>query len=224
MTEIITTRKCEDCKKDIVIDINNINDVVSFKKKYYHLNCFCQLANKKAQSSHKKTNDWEYALEHIEEFEQEAKDRLQLPIVRDSLSFYLRQNYNVTVVPDRFWLTVTSLSKGNYKKKKCNPVPVKLLLEVWKWGQPKLNKIAKDNKQNHKGPTNDEERIMYDLAILVRKIPNYLAHKAKMEMLQEETRQKANKTNIDYNSVQTNQNNNHNNNGLDDISSLLDEI
>ena len=55
------------------------------------------------------------------------------------------------------------------------------LLGAWKWGQRKLNEIARNNKTNHKGPQNDEARLVYDLAILVGKVPSYLAYKEKQK-------------------------------------------
>jgi hypothetical protein len=49
-----------------------------------------------------------------------------------------------------------------------------LLLDVWKWGQHNLDNIDKYNKNNNKGPTNDSDRLFYDLAILIKKIPDYI--------------------------------------------------
>jgi hypothetical protein len=96
------------------------------------------------------------------------------------------------------------------------------LYETWKWGQNQLNKIDKQNKMNHKGPANDEVRILYDLAILVRKVPNYLSYKAKLEAQQAEAKRELEKTRIDYDNVQKVKI--ENNNDLDDISGLLDDI
>ena len=72
---------------------------------------------------------------------------------------------------------------------------------------------------NHKGPENDEQRIPYDLAILVRKIPNYLAYKAKQDALQAEVKMPAPR--INYDNMQRTEIKHE---GLDDISDLLDEF
>lgn len=214
-------RKCDACKGAIEINTNDIKDVLSFKNVYYHKVCFCELANKKIQSKRGKPADWQYGLDNLLELENEAKERLEYPVVKDNFNYYLISHYNVVAVPDRLWTVVGDLGKGIYKRKKCNPVKLKTLFEAWKWGQHKLDKIYKQNRMNNKGPKTDDERILYDLAVLVRKIPNYLAHKAKTEALQEEARKETKNTHINYNAIQKVENKSD---SLDDISSLLDDM
>ena len=194
----VILRKCKACPKPIEIDINNINNVVFYKTSYYHKTCFCDLATKRAESKKGKYIDWQYALDNLLELETDAKNRLEYPFIKDSFNEYLLKNYNVVAVPDRLWEVAATLEKGMYKRKKCKPVPIKVLYEAWQWGQQKLNKINAQNKMSHNGPTNDEERILYDLAILVRKIPNYFEYKAKTaenEVRIKEAKEKAAKTN-----------------------------
>jgi hypothetical protein len=214
-------RKCQACPNPIEIDMSDINNVVFYKTGYYHKTCFCDLAKQKAASKRGKPADWQYALDNVSELEADAKDRLEYPFVKDSFNEYLLNNYNVVAVPDRFWEVAAALEKGIYKKKKCKPVPFKILYETWRWGQHKLNKINVQNKMAHKGPTNDEERILYDLAILVRKVPNYLSHKAKMEAMQAEVKKETKISYINYDSMQRTEIKHE---GLDDISALLDEF
>ena len=218
----VILRKCKACPQPIEIDMNNIDNVVFYKASYYHKTCFCDLAKKRAESKNGKPADWQYALDNLSELEVDAKNRLEYPFIKDSFNEYLLNNYNVVAVPDRFWEVAAALERGIYKRKKCKPTSFKVLYEAWQWGQHKLNKINIQNKMNHTGPTNDEERILYDLAILVRKIPNYLSHKAQVEAQQAEEIRDAAKTHINYNNVQ--QAPVANNNGLDDISGLLDDI
>jgi hypothetical protein len=218
----IKPRKCQACPNPIEIDMSDINNVVFYKTGYYHKTCFCDLAKQKAASKRGKPADWQYALDNISELEIGAKDRLEYPFIKDSFNEYLLKNYNVVAVPDRFWEVAAALEKGIYKKKKCKPVPFKILYETWRWGQHKLNKINVQNKMAHKGPTNDEERILYDLAILVRKVPNYLSHKAKMEAMQAEIKKETKSSRIDYDNIH--QAKVESNNYFDDISSLLDEM
>lgn len=216
----ILLRKCQACPQPIEIDMSNINNVVFYKTGYYHKTCFCELAKQKANSKRGKPADWQYALDNVSGLELVAINRLQYPFIKDSFNEYLLQNYNVVAVPDRLWETVGTLEKGMYKNKKCKPISIKILFEAWQWGQHKLNKINNNNRMNHKGPTNDEERILYDLAILVRKIPNYLAHKAKMDALKAEAKTEA-ASRINYNNVQSAEVKPE---GLDDISAMLDEF
>lgn len=214
-------RKCDACKGAIEINTNDIKDVLSFKNVYYHKVCFCELANKKIQSKRGKPADWQYGLDNLLELENEAKERLEYPVVKDNFNYYLISHYNVVAVPDRLWTVVGDLGKGVYKRKKCNPVKLKTLFEAWKWGQHKLDKIHKHNKMLNRGPKTDGERILYDLAILVRKIPNYLAYQAKVDAMQAETKRESSNTRINYNNIHKAEVVQE---GLDDISALLDEF
>ena len=64
---------------------------------------------------------------------------------------------------------------------------------------------------------------MYDLAILIGKMPNYLAYKAKQEAAEaERQREMKEKVKIDYNDVACRAE--AKKEGLDDISDLLDEF
>jgi hypothetical protein len=221
MPEMIV-RKCTGCKEPIEINMSDINNVVFYKTGYYHKTCFCDLAKQKAESKRGKPADWQYALDNISELEIDAKDRLEYPFIKDSFNEYLLENYNVVAVPDRLWEVTGALEKGIYKRKKCKPISIKVLYEAWQWGQHKLNKINRQNKMNHKGPTSDEDRILYDLAILVSKVPNYLAHKAKLEAMQAEIKKETKINRIDYDNIH--QAKVESSNYFDDISSLLDEM
>lgn len=176
----VMVRKCNDCKGAITIDVNDIKDVVYFKKYYYHKSCFEKLATKKSLSK-RSSSDWKEALDNLWELETETKKMLKSSIDKDELNDWLLSHYDITVVPSRFWQIVADLEHGIYKRKKCRPVSMETLLGAWKWGQRKLNEIARNNKTNHKGPQNDEARLVYDLAILVGKVPSYLAYKEKQK-------------------------------------------
>lgn len=219
------TRKCKACSQQILINRNDVRNVVFYKNCYYHSDCFCDLAAKRSQSNHGKPEEWRKALENLSQLEKDARDILSERIPRQNakndLNDYLLSQYNVTAVDNaRFWQVVADLDNGFYKQKRCKKVPTDVLLEAWKWGQHNLNEINKQNKMNHRGPATDKERILYDLAIIVNKVPNYLAHKAKCEA--EAAEAKAKKVvRIDYNNIQG-ANSQHD--GLDDISALLDEF
>lgn len=218
----IIVRKCKACPQPIEIDLNNIGNIVFYKTSYYHKTCFCDLAKRRAESKKGKYAEWQYALDNVSELETDAKDRLEYPAVKDNFNEYLLKNYNVMAVPDRLWEVAAALEKGIYKRKKCKPISIKILHEAWQWGQHKLNKINIQNKMSHKGPTSDEERILYDLAILVNKIPNYLSHKSKLEALQAEVKNESQISRINYDNLP---NAKVESNGyFDDISSLLDEM
>ena len=216
------TRTCHDCGGTIEIHKNDIKNIVFYKNYYYHKDCFCELAIKKAQSKRGKPEDWQYALDNVIEFENDAIHKLEYPWIRDDFNEYLLNNYNIVSVPEPFWEMVSNIANGTFKRKKCKPVQMKVLFEAWRWGQHKLNKINRQNKMNHMGPKDDSARIFYDLAILVSKIPNYLSHKSKIEAQQAEIKKETKTSRIDYDNIH--QAKVESNNYFDDISSLLDEM
>lgn len=221
-------RKCNACKSIIEIDRSNVQGVVYYKKLYYHTVCFCQLAEKRSTLKSGKVTEWKNALDNVSELEREAKEiithnRAVQPTIKrdtDDLNDYLLKQYNVKAISNaRFWMAVNELQNGIYKGRRCKKVPVDTLLDAWKWGQRHLDEINKTNKRNHKGPEDDYARIPYDFAILVSKIPNYLAYKAKQEA--EHAAVKINAMHINYDNIQQVDIQTE---GLDDISDLLDDF
>ena len=182
----IITRKCACCKGVIEIDKRNINNVLQFQDKYYHYNCFERMATEKAASKRGKPQMWQDALDNIWSIEAETKKMLAQHIARDELNVWLINNYDISMVPNRFWQIVADLEMGKYKGKRCKPTSVDVLCGCWKWGQRKLNEINQYNRSHNKGPTDDNSRLLYDLAILIGKLPNYLAHKEKQKAARNE--------------------------------------
>lgn len=217
----VIVRKCNACKGEIVISRSESN-AIYYDKMYYHKDCFHALATKRSQSNRGKPEKWMAALSHIDTIEEETKKMLDSAWVKDDLNTWLLSHYNIVVVPTRFWQVLCDLEGGVYRGKRCKPVSMETLFGAWKWGQRKLDSIAKNNKMNHKGPDSDDARVMYDLSILVSKVPNYLAHMSKMKMLQVEEKRESEKLHINYNNVQSSKASGGN--GLDDISGLLDDM
>ena len=215
-------RKCGGCSDAIEINRDNVADVCYYKNKYYHSKCFCEIAEKRSKAKRSTAAEWKEALDNLCELEADTKKMLESAWIKDDLNDWILDHYNITSVPSRFWQILADLERGVYKGKKCKSVNMETLLGAWQWGQRKLDLISRNNKINHKGPERDDARIMYDLSIIISKIPNYLSNKAKMQMLHVEEKRESAKTHINYNNVQ--QNKIVNNGGLDDISDLLDDI
>ena len=221
MSDIIL-RKCGGCSDTIEINRNSITDVLYHKNKYYHSKCFCDIAEKRSKAKRNTAVEWQTALDNIWELEADTKKMLESYWIKDDLNEWLLGHYNITTVPPRFWQVLADLEHGEYRGKKCKSVTMETLFGAWKWGQRKLDSIARNNKINHKGPVSDDARVMYDCSIIISKIPNYLSHKSKMKMLQAEEKRETQKTHINYDNVQKTKI--ENNGSLDDISELLDDI
>ena len=218
----IMTRKCAKCKGEIEIGSNNITDVLKFQGKYYHSKCFEEMATQKAVSKRGKPQMWQEALDNIWEIEAETKKMLEQQIAKDNLNTYLLENYNITMIPSRFWQIVADLEIGKYKGKRCKPIGISVLYGCWKWGQHKLNEIARYNKSHNKGPADDNARLMYDLAILIGQVPQFLAYNDKQKVAEIERRKEIKEsTKVDYSRIP---NTKKGSDGFQDISSLVDDI
>ena len=192
-------RKCGGCSDTIEISRNDISGVIFYKKKYYHLKCFCGIAEKRSNTKRSGATEWKNALDSIVALGESTKKMLECTWAKDDLNEWILSHYNIAAIPSRFWQVLADLESGKYKGRRCKPVDISTILGVWEWGQRKLDEIAIKNKNNNLGPANDMDRLMYDLAILVNKLPLYLKKKeasADNEIVIKETKEKAAKTSM----------------------------
>jgi hypothetical protein len=215
-------RKCNQCKKEILVERNNMRGPVLYKGIYYHSNCFCELCEEKKATLKRGLLFWQEALDNIERYKDDAEEKSKYQFAKDDLNEWILQHYDVMSLPNRFWNVVADLENGVYNNKKCKPVSVELLLNTWRWGQRNLDKINRRNKMHNKGPKDDAQRVNYDLSVIISHVPDYLKAKTKREAEEAERqarmqeRVKVNYKNLSYTQIQVD--------GLDDISALLDEI
>lgn len=168
-----TTRKCNGCGKEIVVDKNNINGIALLTRSlYYHTDCLAEIAAKKVKNK-RHAAYWDIAFENISVCEQNAKDVLGVQVYQDELNDHLIEHYDIAIIPNNFWSTVRDICNGEYRRKKCKPIPMETMCGAWKWGQKNLDKIAANNKTNNKGPKNNVDRLNYDLAIILTHIEDY---------------------------------------------------
>ena len=179
------------------------------------------MATEKAASKRGKPQMWQDALDHIWELEAETKKMLEHFWAKNDLNEWLLANYDVTIIPSRFWQIVAELESGMYKRKRCKPIKISDLYECWKWGQRNLNKIAVNNKMNHRGPENDVDRLRYDLAVLITKYPSFLKHKSKTSATVLANKLETKQPKIDYGVLEKNNNNNDENDILDFIDEMF---
>lgn len=190
--------KCGTCGEIITINRQNIDKFLFYSSKYHHVECFTKMVEGKL-SEGKRMDHWQKVLDEINTFKQNAISKAKPWVVRDELNDYLINTYGVTSVSSQFWTAVSDLSNGSYRQKKCKPVSTEMLLDTWKWGQHHLDKIAAKNKTNNRGPSNGEQRIRYDFAIVIRHIDDYKKHIAETkEQAEIVTKHTENKNRINY--------------------------
>lgn len=214
-------RKCDACKGEIIIERNKMRGPVLFKKKYYHHECFCQFCERKS-SAPRGLPFWQNVLNDIDTYKNDAVNMSIYQFSKDDLNAWILSHYDVINLPSRFWNIVSDLENGVYNKKACKPVSMELLYNTWKWGQKNLDSINRKNRQNKTGPQTDADRINYDLAIILKHIPDYIKAKAKQDAEEAEREARAKETvKINYNNIN---NTPIKTDGLDDISDILDEF
>ena len=212
-------RKCEHCKGSILIDRNNVHDVILFKNKYYHSKCFKERVEQRlaGKNPHKMWND---ALSHINEYENDAKEAIEFWFNRDDIYNHILGHYDVIKVESPIFTRIDAVITGTYGRK-SKPIDYADFVECWRYGQPKLDEIARKNRAAGKNITG-EARVNYDVAVVVKKFPQWKKwqEKLKAERIEVERAQRE-AVRINYDKMIRTEIKHE---GLDDISALLDEF
>lgn len=218
MAEIIT-RKCAKCKGVIEIDVDDTKDVVYFDKKFYHEDCFIETATKKA-SNKRSSFSWQEALDDgLRQISKDAKYNIDYCYGRDLLFEHLLHNYDVCAISSYANMLISNVVNGRYKGK-SKPILYREFAECWISVQSDLDNIYKKNKRIGKNMTGDQ-RINYDLAIVVRTYPEWKKKQEyKKQKIENRNIAEQRKINIDYAQIKTCESSS----GLGDINDLLDEI
>lgn len=214
-----TVRKCEHCKDSILIDRNNVHDVILFKNKYYHKKCFKERVEQRLTSKnpHKM---WKDALSHVSEYENDAREAIEFWFNRDDIYNHLLDNYDIVEVPGTVFTRLDAVITGTYGRK-SKPIDYADFVACWRDGQTTLNRINRNNRVNGKN-IDGVHRINYDLAVVLKKFPQWRKHqeKLKAERIEAERAQRE-AVRINYDSMIRTEIKHE---GLDDISDLLDEF
>ena len=213
-------RKCEVCKAELEFNPDNCHNIARLKDKYYHSDCLTELATKRVQKA-KHAECWDYALEHLDACEKEAKEILTYTYWQDKLNDHLIRHYDV-VLPQRFWNIIADLTNGEFKGKKCKAIPMQDICETWIWAQRKLDEINRSNKMKNTGPKTDAERVNYDLSIVAGHIGDYKKFIAKQKAEEIERELQKETTKINYDSIA--HRSEIKSEGLDDISDMIDDF
>lgn len=214
-----TVRKCDHCKESIHIDRNNVRDVLMFKDKYYHNQCFKERVQQRlaGKQPHKM---WKDALDHIHEYENDAKEAIEFWFTRDDIYNHILEHYDVIKVESPIFTRIDAVITGTYGRK-SKPIDYADFVECWRYGQSKLDNIARQNKAAGKNIVG-AARVNYDLAVVVKKFPQWKKwqEKLKAERIEIERAQRE-AVRINYDAMQRTEIKHE---GLDDISALLDEF
>lgn len=195
-------RKCAHCGKDIVVQDLNDNENVHYDSRYYHKSCFVALCTNKT------TKKWQMASQNIEYYINEANKLLSQIFnsrkvdirsinqyidsaqkVKDKIfaesdvNQFLREQYNVENLGYIYPQYLLKVYNGTYKYSSGIEIPPKHLLDMWQAKINQLNNIRARNIVLGK-EMSVENRIAYDLAVIVKKYNSYLEWLHKQSVLE----------------------------------------
>lgn len=216
-------RKCGHCGETFYISKNNLDDAVYYDKKTYHSSCFINICNKRSEMKNENISQkWIWVSNNIDSIKVDSQLHLTQSIEKEEVFNFIKDAYDISIVPTTIWQKLGNIYSGTFKGM-TNGIPVGHLLDMWRRKIDMLNGIA--NKNLLKGIyMQPDQRLNYDLSILVNKYDSYLKWLEKQKIIEAEksvemTRNLVSQS-IGYRCIDK-----HNDcdNG-DDISGLVDDI
>lgn len=181
MEKFHAERICQHCQHEMLITADNINDVVKYRGKYYHQACFVAYMQTRMAKEPQNAERLQSILINIDKLVSSAKSALMQTYNRDALNEYLLQHYTVVGFSGRFWQKVADLANGKYNNRPSIAVGTDELLDMWRWAQKDLDSIYKYNRENGNDMVG-ENRVHYDLAVVIRKYGEYKQAKSQMKI------------------------------------------
>lgn len=180
----IVTRKCACCKGEIEIDVDDVRDVVYFDKLYYHKSCFEQLVAQKAANK-RCSPKWKAMLGMgLKQLEKDAEQIVSSRYGHDKLFDHMLFHYDIYTISTYTQKLMDNVVNGQYKGK-SKPISYRDFADCWVDMQPDLDSIYKNNQRLGKNMTSDQ-RINYDLAVVVRTYPEWKKRKIRAEAAKKE--------------------------------------
>ena len=134
---------------------------------------------------------------------------------------FILEVYDLNIIPTNIWEKITEIYSGTYKGMSIG-IPPEHLLDMWKRKIDMLNGVAERNEI--KGiKMSADQRLNYDLSILVNKYDSYLKWLEKQKIIASEKEIEKN-DNIVGKSIGYTASNKSGKNDSDDISALVDDI
>lgn len=180
-------RKCFECDKFMSFEKNNMDDVIRFEKKYYHYDCFVNVCKRKS-SKKNALSKWGEALNSIDEIKQQTKQyfKVNYDSPKDQLYRFLLEHYDVSAISPYTFIKFEEVYNGK-RKGLAYRIPPEDLLDMWKQKQESgfLDRTRAKNMVRGINMT-EEQKIHYDLAVLVGKYKDYLKWKEKNKIIEQE--------------------------------------
>ena len=186
-------RTCAICGNTIVIDENNSNRAIQYKKKFYHFDCFDNMCDQKMANKRKDVSStWTEIKANINNIVAETTKEQKLQVAKDELSKWLLAQYDISFLSTRVYMKLSDIYNGIFKGLAYPIGPIELS-EEWKYYWNELCAIRRN-----KGIVG-ESAINYDLTILLSRNAEYRKIKEKEKIAKEIRRQQAEETAMNVN-------------------------
>lgn len=217
------TRTCDECKETLEINESTINDIVYYNKKYYHLDCFVNMCNRK-KTNKRYGQKWIDVLSNLNEIKKDSQKFCKDMYYKDLIYNFILANYNITVLPTKIFTKLDGFFTGTYKGMSISMNPEDLY-DMWTRKIQYLNKVNAKNKQKGKS-ISGADRVNYDLSVLLNMYDSYLDWKEKNKRQEQEVEEVVNsfKESAATQTIIANIKNNNNTEDEEDFDELLDEI
>lgn len=170
-------RKCAVCGLVANIDKANSNKIISYKKKFYHYECFSNLCDQK-MTSKRTSPSWAEAKAAINDLVEETTKAQQTLIDKDILCRWVMEKYELSLMSNAIYTKFDAIYCGTYSGLAYAITPLELFNE-WQYYWEELCGIHKQNRLS------GEPAIHYDLAVLLRKNAEYRRIVEKNKIAQE---------------------------------------
>lgn len=179
---IFVKRKCACCKDSVCISNNNISEVIYYDKKTYHSKCFLSICEKGIKSNRQDVlAKWTKAFNNMAEIKNQSYSHFIQAITKEEIFEFIKETYSVSIVPSPVWHKLASIYDGTFKGM-SEGIPPEHLLDMWRRKIKMLNDIAHNNQLKGKKMTG-QQRINYDLSVLINKYDSYLGWLERQKIL-----------------------------------------
>lgn len=166
-------RKCTICGGAVLIDKDNSNRAIQYKKKFYHFDCFDSMCDQKIANKRKDVSSaWTEIKANLDELVAETTKEQRLQVAKDELSKWLLTHYDISLLSTRAYMKLNDIYNGTFKGLAYPIDPVELF-EEWQYYWSELCAIRRN-----KGITG-ESAINYDVTILLSRNSEYRKTKEK---------------------------------------------
>ena len=176
-------RKCTICGGTVLIDKDNSNRAIQYKKKFYHFDCFNDMCDQKITNKRKDiSSTWIEVKANIDELVSETTKEQKVQVAKDELGKWLLAQYDISLLSARIYMKLNDIYNGTFKGLAYPIGPIELS-EEWQYYWNELCAIRRN-----KGIVG-EGAINYDLTVLLSRNAEYRKIKEKERIAKEVRRQ-----------------------------------